>query len=99
MEDLIENGADILNPIQPLPGLMDPEILGERFGDRLIFHGGLDVQSLLINGTPGEIREHVQHYLEVLGPERHILAPANTVLPATPAENLLAAYETALCFQ
>jgi len=91
--DLIEVGVDILNPIQPLPGLMDPEELIARYGRRLVFHGGLDVQSLLPTGTPNQVRAHVCHYLDVLGPECYIMAPANSVQPGTPPENLVAAYE------
>jgi uroporphyrinogen decarboxylase len=95
IDDLIEIGVDILNPIQPLPGLMDPEELTRQYGGRLIFHGGLDVQSLLITGTPDEVRARVRYYLDVLGPEHYILAPANSVQPGTPPENLVAAYEAA----
>jgi len=95
LDDLVEIGVDILNPIQPLPGLMDPEALKKRYGNRLVFHGGLDVQSLLPNGTPEQIRYHVGHYFDSLGPERYIMAPANTVQPGTPPENLIAAYHTA----
>jgi uroporphyrinogen decarboxylase len=95
IDDLIEVGVDILNPIQPLPGLMDPEALEARYGDRLIFHGGLDVQSLLPSGTPDQVRAHVRRYLDALGPERYIVAPANSVQPGTPPQNLVAAYEAA----
>jgi uroporphyrinogen decarboxylase len=95
IDDLIDIGVDILNPIQPLPGLMDPEELKTRYGDRLVFHGGLDVQSLLLKGSPEEVRSVVRRYLDVLGPERYIMAPANVVVPGTPPENLIAAYETA----
>ncbi|HEY63286.1 MAG TPA: uroporphyrinogen decarboxylase [Caldilineae bacterium] len=95
IDDLIEIGVDILNPIQPLPGLMDPEELRTRYGDRLIFHGGLDVQSLLPAGSLDAVRAHVRRYLDVLGPERYIMAPANTVQPGTPPENIVAAYEAA----
>jgi len=95
IDDLIEIGVDVLNPIQPLPGLMDPEELKRRYGGRLVFHGGLDVQSLLLTGTPAQVRAHVRRYLEVLGPERYIVAPANSVQPGTPPENLVAAYDEA----
>ena len=95
IDDLIDIGVDVLNPIQPLPGLMDPEDLRARYGERLIFHGGLDVQSLLIGGTADQVRAHVRHYLDVLGPERYIVAPANSVQPGTPPENIVAAYEAA----
>jgi uroporphyrinogen decarboxylase len=92
IEDLIEIGVDILNPIQPLPGLMEPEELRIRFGDSL-YHGGLDVQNLLLQGTPKSVRQHVNRYLDALGPEGYIMAPANSVQPGTPPENLVAAYE------
>lgn len=92
IDDLVEAGVDILNPIQPLPGLMDPEILASHFGDRLIFHGGLDVQRLLIEGTPDDIEATVSRYRRVLGHGRYIMAPANTVQPGTRMENLVRAY-------
>ena len=95
IDDLIEIGVDVLNPIQPLPGLMDPEDLKQRYGERLVFHGGLDVQSLLLTGTPAQVRAHVRRYLDVLGPERYNGAPANSVQPGTPPENLVAAYDAA----
>jgi uroporphyrinogen decarboxylase len=95
IDDLIEAGVDILNPIQPLPGLMEPEDLRSRYADRLVFHGGLDVQSLLLTGTPGEVAAHVRRYLDLLGPECYIMAPANSVQPGTPPENLVAAYQAA----
>ena len=95
IDDLIEVGVDILNPIQPLPGRMDPEMLHRRYGGRLLFHGGLDVQDLLLTGTPAQVHQHVQRYLEVLGPQHYIMAPANTVLSGTPPENLVAAYQIA----
>jgi len=95
INDLIEIGVDILNPIQPIPGLMDPEELAERYGERLIFHGGLDVQDLLIHGTPEDVKTHVRRYIEVLGPDGYILAPANSIQPGTPPENVLAAYQAA----
>ncbi|HIC90452.1 MAG TPA: uroporphyrinogen decarboxylase [Anaerolineae bacterium] len=95
IDDFIETGIDVLNPIQPLPGLMDPEKLQKRYGRHLIFHGGLDVQVLLPSGTPDQVRSVVTHYLDVLGPEGYIMAPANSVQPGTPPENLVAAYEAA----
>jgi uroporphyrinogen decarboxylase len=95
VDDLIDVGVDILNPIQPLPGLMDPQELRRRYGERLIFHGGVDVQSLLLTGTPDQVRAHVRRYLDILEPKRYIAAPANSVQPGTPPENLVAVYEAA----
>jgi uroporphyrinogen decarboxylase len=93
--DLIEIGVQVLNPIQPLPGLMEPEELYRRFGDQLIFHGGLDMQNLLPEGEPEQVRTTVRRYYQILGIERYIMAPANTVLKGIPPKNLVAAYEAA----
>jgi len=95
IDDFIDSGIDVLNPIQPVPGLMDPEELKARYGGRLTFHGGLDVQSLLLTGTPDKVRAEVRRYLDVLGSESYIMAPANSVQPGTAPENLVAAYEAA----
>lgn len=95
IEDLIEIGVAILNPIQPIEGKMDPCMLKERFGGRLYFHGGLDVQKILLYGTPEEVEKHVKNYFTLLGPENYIMAPTNSIQPGTPPENVLAAYRAA----
>lgn len=38
--DLVECGVDIYNPVQVSADNMDPSVLKQRFGDRLIFYGG-----------------------------------------------------------
>lgn len=40
IEDLIEMGLDILDPIQPKASGMEPEKLKAKFGERLAFHAG-----------------------------------------------------------
>ena len=92
ISDLIELGVDILDPIQPI-GDMAPETLKSEFGDRLCFHGGIDMQYLLPQGTPEEIRAAVKRYEEVLGNNGgYILAPAHLFQPDNPPENVLAVY-------
>ena len=93
IDDLIEVGVQILNPIQPLPGYMNPEELQLRYGDQLIFHGGLDVQTLLPEGSLAEVQAHVHRYLDILGGNGYIMAPTNSVQLGTPPENIVAAYE------
>jgi len=77
---------------------MDPEDLKARYNGCLIFHGGLDVQSLLPAGNPSQVRAEVRRYLGALGTEQYIMAPANTVQPGTPPENIVAAYDAASKF-
>ena len=48
---LIEIGLDVLNPIQT--ECMSPEVLQEKYGDKLCFFGGIAVQSTLVGGAAG----------------------------------------------
>jgi uroporphyrinogen decarboxylase len=98
VDDLLEIGVEVLNPIQPLPG-MAPEDFHARYGGRLVFHGGLDVQFVLPTGSPRDVRAHVRRYLEALGPDRYMMAPANSVQPGTPPENVVTAFDAALSYR
>ena len=90
--ELIELGVDILNPIQPgLPG-MAPESLGAKYGGKLSFCGGLNMQNLMPFGTPAEIQAEVQRYIKCFG-SRYILDYANILHPDVPPENSLAMYD------
>jgi uroporphyrinogen decarboxylase len=92
--DFIEIGLDILNPIQPLAKGMTPEHLKGNFGDELCFFGGIDIQNLLPNGTPQEIKKEVKRRIGILGDNGgYIIAPAHNIQDDTPVENILAFYE------
>jgi len=92
--DLIALGVDVLDPIQPTGPAMSPERLQADFGDRLCFHGGIDMQRLLPHGSPREIRAEVRRCCETLGRSgAYILAPAHLFQPDVPPENILAVYE------
>jgi len=91
--DLIDLGVDVLDPIQPTGPQMAPERLKADFGDRLSFHGGIDMQQLLPHGTARQIKEQVRRYCETLGHGGgYILAPAHFFQPDVPPENILAVY-------
>ena len=109
IEDFIEMGLDILDPIQPRAAGMSAEELKHRFGTRLTFHGGIDEQQLLPQGTPAEVRCEVEHIIHILGNGGqgealhgikpavggYIVCPAHAVQPDTPVENIIALYEAA----
>lgn len=92
IEDFIEIGVDILNPIQTSAGRMsDLEGLKERYGDRIVFCGAIDTHSVLPNGTPEEVQEEVRRVINALGPGGgFMLASVHTVMNDVPAENVLA---------
>ncbi len=92
--DMVEAGIDILNPIQWRSTGMDREELKREFGDRLVFHGGMDNQQTLPFGNPEQVRQEVIENLRTLGRGGgYILAPCHNIQPITPIENILAMYE------
>jgi uroporphyrinogen-III decarboxylase len=94
INELIELGVDVLNPIQTRS--MDPVVLKRDFGDRLCFWGSIDEQHTLPFGTPADVKAEVVARLETLGKGGGlILAPSQHVQLDTPVENFLAMVETA----
>jgi len=92
IEDLIEAGVDILNPVQP--ECMDPEQIKRDYGDRLSFWGTVGTQSVMPFGTPAEVKENVKRRIEIVGAGGGLLiAPSHTLEPEVPWENILAFFE------
>jgi uroporphyrinogen decarboxylase len=96
IDDLMEIGVDILNPIEPAVKGMDPSILKKSFGEKLSFHGGISQQQVLSKGTPDQVREEVKQRIRELGRGGgYILAAAQTIVPEIPAENIIEMFRAA----
>ncbi|MBI5956147.1 MAG: hypothetical protein HY871_04005 [Chloroflexi bacterium] len=94
VQDLIDVGVDILNPIQTSAKGMDPVALKRGFGERLVFHGAIDVQQVLPFATPERVKEEVKRIVATLGQGGgYILAPSHNIQADVPPENILAMYE------
>jgi uroporphyrinogen decarboxylase len=95
--DLIEIGVDILNPIQPVvEGMKDTFALKEQFGNQICFHGGIDVQQVLPNATPEEVRQEVAKRTRDLGRNGgYIIAPCHNINIDIPVENVLTMFNAA----
>ena len=86
--DLIDIGVDAIHPIQALAANMDATGLKENFGDRVSFVGGIDVQHLLVDGSPEEIQNKVRE-LRRLFPTGLVFSPSHeAVLPDIPPSNI-----------
>ena len=96
LEDFMDAGFDILNPVQCSAVGMDPVGLKKDFGDRIVFWGGgVDTQGTLPFGTPEEVRREVRERIRTLAPGGgFVFNPIHNVQAQTPVENLLAMYET-----
>jgi uroporphyrinogen decarboxylase len=96
IEGLIDMGVEILNPLQPRAKGMDLAYIKATYGDRLSFHGAMDIQKTLPHGTQDEVATEVRDRIELLGAGGgYILAPAHMIQGDTPPENILTMYDTA----
>jgi len=93
---LIEDGVDILNPVQIRAAGMSLESLAADFGARLAFHGGVDTQHTLPFGTADDVREQVRSYRALTREDGgYLLCSSQEFMEDIPDDNILAMYETA----
>ena len=97
LEDVIEIGVDILNPVQTsTKGLEDTFEIKQKYGSRLSFHGAIDVQQIMPNSSVAEIKQEVARRIHDLGSNGgYILAPCHNIGYDIPVENVLALFEAA----
>jgi len=96
LDELLRCGVDVLNPIQHRCPGMEMESLKREYGDRVIFHGGIDNQLVLPFGTPEEVRAETEWCMRTLGAggEGYICCSCHNVQAGTPVENILAMVQT-----
>ena len=97
INDLIEVGVDVLNPIQVSAKGMDTKKLKQDFGEKIVFWGGgCDTQKILPFGSPAEVREEVKQRISDLKPGGgFVFTQIHEIQPETPPENIMAMFEAA----
>lgn len=96
IEDLIEIGCDILDPIQVSADAMDPKMLKENFGGRITFHGAIDTQHVMPEGTADDVRAEVRRITGILGKGGgYILSGSQNFEDDISVESILAMYDEA----
>jgi len=95
--ELIDNGADILNPVQVSARDMDPVELKRRFGKQLVFWGGgVDAQHILPRGTPEAVAANVRQNVRALMPGGgYVFNNCHNLQGEVPPENILAMFDAA----
>lgn len=94
--DLIEAGVDIIDPVQVSAKGMNIAELKSEFGDRIIFHGGIDTQQILPKADAETVRRHCLKTLDILGQDGgYIFAPSQLLQQDIPVENIIQMYKTA----
>ena len=94
LDDFVDMGMDILNPVQLSASGMDPHMLKEKYGDKLVFWGGgVDTQNTLPRGTAEEVAVQVKERLEILSRDGgYVFNTIHNIVSGVPAENIWAAF-------
>jgi len=97
VDDFLEMNVDVLNPVQTsVKGLEDTFALNEAYGDRLAFHGAIDVQQMLPNASTEELELEIARRVYDLGRDGgYILAPCHNIGHDIPPENVVTLFEKA----
>ncbi len=93
--DFIEDGFDILNPVQTSAARMDPRTIKREFGAHLVFWGGgVDTQTTLPFGTPDEVYREVRERIDIFNDGGgYVFATIHNIQPNVPVPNLLALFK------
>jgi uroporphyrinogen decarboxylase len=95
--DLLDNGIDVLNPMQLGAKDMDPAALKARFGGRMAFWGGaIDAQHVLPTASPEVVRQHITRNLAAWKPGGgYVLGNVHNIQAGAPPENVVALFDEA----
>lgn len=97
LPDLIENGVDIINPVQISARGMDPAALKARYGRDLVFWGGgIDAQHVLPFASPAEVRAEVCRNVAAFRPGGgYVFNNVHNIQAGVPPRNVVAMYDAA----
>ncbi len=95
LDDMVDAGFDILNPVQTGAADMNPVGLKWKYGDRITFWGGgIDTQKTLPFGTPDDVRQEVCQRMNIFGRGGgFVFNTIHNVQAGVPIKNLVALYE------
>jgi len=95
MDDLIEIGVDIINPVQFSASGMNVRELKQNYGKDIVFWGGvIDTQKTLPYGSPDQIKDEVKRNIETLAPGGgYVINTVHNIQSDVPPQNLDALFE------
>jgi uroporphyrinogen decarboxylase len=97
IQDFIECGIDILNPVQVGAENMDSAYLKDAFGDNISFWGGGCDTDLILRGSSQEVEDEVRKRMNGFKTGGgYVFASIHNIQANTPPENVYAMYNTAV---
>ncbi len=89
----VESGVEILSALQPLAAGMDSAELKAEYGDKIVFHGGVDIQEAL-PGTTEQLEAECKKRIEQFSPGGgYIFSPSNHFQNDVPVQNFFDMYK------
>jgi uroporphyrinogen decarboxylase len=89
--DFIDMGVDVINPVEPCHGAQDIYALKAQYGDRIAWHGNIDLAGVLVHGSPEDVARDVAEHIVRLAPGGgYIVASSHNITEAVPLANFLA---------
>ena len=100
IQNFIESGFDILNPVQIAASGMDPKNLKSKYGEKLVFWGGgVDTQKVLSFGTPMEVENQVLEQCRILSENGgFVFNTVHNIQANVPVENIVAMFNALKMF-
>jgi uroporphyrinogen-III decarboxylase len=87
----LDMGMDILNPIDPSAEDQDVYSLKKKYGRQLTLHGNIDIDGVLLNGTPQDVKSDVNNHIEKLAMGGgYIVASSHDLHQLIPIANIYA---------
>jgi uroporphyrinogen decarboxylase len=97
IDDFIDIGIDVLNPMQSNAKDMDPGRIKEKTAGKMALWGGIDTHVVLPNGSAQEVRDEVKKKFAVYGKGGgYMLSADHNILVDVPPENLITMFEAAV---
>jgi hypothetical protein len=96
LDKIIEMGVDVLNPLEPCDGAQDIYRIKEQYGGRLALCGNIDVNGVLLRGSPEEVKRDVrEHVARLAQGGGYIVASSHDIHQMIPIENFFAMRDAA----
>lgn len=98
LNDLIEIGLDVIHPLQKYT--VDYKEIAEKYGGKICFLVGFDVQQIIPYGTTEDVREEVRNIIDTFAREdgRLIMDMGNGCTPDWKFESIQALYDETLTY-
>ena len=95
MDLFIESGFDIINPVQINAAGMDPRLLKNKYGKKIVFWGGgVDTQGVFAFGTPSQVKDQVDRQCDILNKDGgFVFNTVHNIQANVPFENVIAMLE------